>query len=752
MNGHQATKQSRAAPTDAALSSGLASMSQTADLEAFELSVMEACEAGGVNLADLRGGFRKFERTRERDRVAALGRMVLETVGENPADPAALLDVTRVTLVNDPKNDSLREKVVGLYRTVHADTPGFEDLLEISGIESGRPARNAIRLLQMCLESKEGDTLISRTDGTIVEVIDVDIESALFVLRRGSRPSTVPALDVSREFEAIDGDDFRVLRQLRPDSLGQVLKDDPVSVVIGLLHANDGLIDQDTLKHELVPRFIENKDWAKWWTRTRTLLKRCPNVTLEGRAPVVMQYTAEAQTLEDETRQRFETSKDPVGWLDVVESYLREKTARKEAPDDAFLANVTEKLHTYIEKIRSRRPADALAAALVGEKIQQDIGGSGEDDEQLAIEMLKAAETPAALIARQENDSLWELALTALEKARPEETGVIAAQLFDRGPATKLDRLAAMAAADQQTATVQEIIDAALESPVDHAEVIYWLWKGPSPTEHYTFPEDQALFAKLIETLDALGRSLHPDDALMRNFRGRIRTAFGLRDYGRASECIRAIDDHRAVTLRTQLERLEGMGDNVRARFLDVLRETHPRLWLQRVKVIEPWMDEDVLWSTASGIRSRREERDQIENVEIPDNQRRIGAAAEMGDLSENSEYKFALEERDLLRARLLEMDRELGIASSIEIDNIPTEKVGIGSRVRVRDTATNEERVFTFLGPFDVNVNASIYSYKAPLSQQFMGLKIGDRTSATLDGKPIEFEVVEITNSLLQD
>ncbi len=76
---------------------------------------------------------------------------------------------------------------------------------------------------------------------------------------------------------------------------------------------------------------------------------------------------------------------------------------------------------------------------------------------------------------------------------------------------------------------------------------------------------------------------------------------------------------------------------------------------------IEPWKREDILFATRAGISRKQEEIDHHVNVKMAENARAIGAAAERGDLSENSEYKFALEERDLLRARLAQMNSEIG-------------------------------------------------------------------------------------------
>src|SRR5215216_7528947 len=63
-----------------------------------------------------------------------------------------------------------------------------------------------------------------------------------------------------------------------------------------------------------------------------------------------------------------------------------------------------------------------------------------------------------------------------------------------------------------------------------------------------------------------------------------------------------------------------------------------------------------------------------------------IWRAVEMGDLRENSEYKAALERQQLVRARLSQLRERLSKLSSIDVTQIPNDKVGLGSTVLVRD------------------------------------------------------------------
>src|SRR5215217_9322841 len=82
-------------------------------------------------------------------------------------------------------------------------------------------------------------------------------------------------------------------------------------------------------------------------------------------------------------------------------------------------------------------------------------------------------------------------------------------------------------------------------------------------------------------------------------------------------------------------------------------------------------------------------------NVTLPGE---IRKAVELGDLRENSEYKAALERQQLVQARLGQLRQRLSKLSSIDISQIPADKVGLGSQVVVKDEATKSRETYNLV------------------------------------------------------
>src|SRR5512142_2903795 len=71
---------------------------------------------------------------------------------------------------------------------------------------------------------------------------------------------------------------------------------------------------------------------------------------------------------------------------------------------------------------------------------------------------------------------------------------------------------------------------------------------------------------------------------------------------------------------------------------------------------------------------------------------RELKKAVALGDLSENAEYHMAKQRQEFVKARLRQLGRRLADLSLINLNNIPKDKVGLGSTVKVYDTEKDEE------------------------------------------------------------
>jgi transcription elongation factor GreA len=124
---------------------------------------------------------------------------------------------------------------------------------------------------------------------------------------------------------------------------------------------------------------------------------------------------------------------------------------------------------------------------------------------------------------------------------------------------------------------------------------------------------------------------------------------------------------------------------------------------------------------------------------------REIRRAVEMGDLRENSEYKAALERQQLVQARLGQLHQRLSKLSSIDISQIPADKIGLGSRVVVKDEESGEHEAFSLVFGDSVEFEEGHVSMSSPIGLSLVGKAVGETTILRLPARTRRLLIVEL-------
>ena len=123
----------------------------------------------------------------------------------------------------------------------------------------------------------------------------------------------------------------------------------------------------------------------------------------------------------------------------------------------------------------------------------------------------------------------------------------------------------------------------------------------------------------------------------------------------------------------------------------------------------------------------------------------RIHDAKEHGDLTENAEYEDAKNEQAFVEGRILELKNILNVARIIEDSSAPTDEVGIGSVVTVKDLEMDEEWDYTIVGSVEADPDEDRISNESPIGEALMGHKAGDVVDIKIPAGIARYEIVAI-------
>lgn len=110
-----------------------------------------------------------------------------------------------------------------------------------------------------------------------------------------------------------------------------------------------------------------------------------------------------------------------------------------------------------------------------------------------------------------------------------------------------------------------------------------------------------------------------------------------------------------------------------------------------------------------------------------------IATAVEMGDLRENSEYKAALERQQFVQARLGQLHQRLNQLSELANTEAPSDRVGLGSRVKVEDVQTGELEEYTLVLAEMMDLDAGHISLASPLGRALKDRAVGEEVQLQL-------------------
>ncbi|MGO9084112.1 MAG: transcription elongation factor GreA [Candidatus Sulfotelmatobacter sp.] len=144
--------------------------------------------------------------------------------------------------------------------------------------------------------------------------------------------------------------------------------------------------------------------------------------------------------------------------------------------------------------------------------------------------------------------------------------------------------------------------------------------------------------------------------------------------------------------------------------------------------------------------RKLQDEMNQLEHELVHELPKEIKRAAALGDLSENAEYHMAKQRQEYVKARVRQLGKRLADLSLINMNNIPKDKVGLGSTVKVFDNTKNEEMEYTLVTSEESDVAAGKISTTSPIGRCLLNKKVGDSVTVVSPNGKRELEILRLT------
>ena len=148
---------------------------------------------------------------------------------------------------------------------------------------------------------------------------------------------------------------------------------------------------------------------------------------------------------------------------------------------------------------------------------------------------------------------------------------------------------------------------------------------------------------------------------------------------------------------------------------------------------------------TYAGLKQYEDELQNLKVVKRKEVAQKIKEAREQGDLSENAEYDAAKDEQRDIELRIEELEKLLKNAEVVVEDEIDTDKINIGCKVKLLDVEFDEEMEYFIVGSTEANSLQNKISNESPVGHALLGKGVGETVDVETQEGTIQYKVLNI-------
>lgn len=148
---------------------------------------------------------------------------------------------------------------------------------------------------------------------------------------------------------------------------------------------------------------------------------------------------------------------------------------------------------------------------------------------------------------------------------------------------------------------------------------------------------------------------------------------------------------------------------------------------------------------TKEGLEKLESELEMLKSVRREEVAERIKQAIAFGDISENSEYEDAKNEQAFIEGRILTLEKTLKKSRLMEDDEIRTDVVSLGSKVKLKEMKSGREVVITLVSSAESKLKDGKISDESPVGRAIMGKSVKAVVPVEAPAGTIKYKILKV-------
>lgn len=546
-----------------------------------------------------------------------------------------------------------------------------------------------------------------------------------------------PAFCVDK-LDILKPNDILVRSRTEPDLIEEMIKKKPADLICEIIAASEDQAMMASEIERLLARVIGPIKYKKWWTATKKVLVKDPRIGVPLKKTDPYIFRDEPVKPEDEILEQFHATKNSKQKIELGEKLyaLSENISviREEMP--AILEELTE----AIAHAKSLSQADRLHGVWVRNNLARDLHEDVESLEPSSASILDATNDYSELAAHLPAQ-YFKRYLDLISRTYPDKWQSMVEDLLRNSSGKFTSECINFMLEHEMEERIRYCLDRWLKEQTIKGPLLFWVVKNRASKKYNSIIEPLVtprLLAAMFYAIDY--------EALQNASTRRIPLADLLSDDTTLiPDLLSTANVETANDLAQTLLLNQGFEDltkkSLLARFIKQFPSVQSLLAGQAAETSE----EEALIVSQESFNAAKSEYEELISKKIPENKLAIQVARDHGDLKENSEYKMARQDQDLLLSRKNELEVDLSRARVTDFTDATVENVSIGSIVELKEGSSGNTQRYSILGAWDSDPDNDVLSYKTPLAQALLGKEPGATVTTKIGGNEEQWTVLSI-------
>ena len=686
-----------------------------------------------MNLKTLLSFAEKVKTKNDPKKASSLLLMLLEKL-EAKEEYKDSFEVARIIAQYNPGEKKLFSTLIDLIPRVFDNVDDIDTIIGQARDKFEGKSQELLEYLDVFTAFKPDDNVYHVSGWGFGKVVRIQPSDMTLVVDfdEGAKNHKFKLKAASKMLEKLNSGHFLVWKKTRLEELQALCKSNPVEVVKMILESEKIEISQKDIKMRIVPDILANKEWNKFLHKLKKDAQTDVHLQISAGGNPKYTVTEEAKHYEDVTLNKFKRAQ---GWQEkLVLGYDAFSNTVDYNHNPAFLEEISEYFTKLIEQNVETKGTPIIGAVMLlteihskFEQLQVKLPMTIDDCFDENDDIVQILENVAKLQITQFQKELFK----NLKKWYEDKWDDILYQCFFMTSQTLWEESLKACDKEEKSEIFEKAGNELILNYDKYPENFIWYVKqifSKAKKNEKLAADVYHLFDLLLNLAFRLHHSQLRGDKQAKTNLTKLKNLVADPKLSLLKFLLKNIKEAEADHLYNHVNRTEVLGEIAKTKLKSEIKNAFKQFKQKSITRALPKIDESKVYITHKGLAKLKKEVNRIEKDEIPAIQKAIGAALELGDISENAELDAARERDIQTKQKLQTLREDLKNHVILEPENISSATVSIGTKVTFNQVDSKDEEFLTIVGcTWDIDVENMIVSYNSPLAHAMLGAREGD-------------------------